>query len=314
MNKPALRLTAAALTLFAQNIFAASEPAQCQAVRLADLGWADNSANNGLTMAVAEAIGYKPSKILVAVPIALASIHNGQLDAFLDYWSPSLDPTVEPLIKEGKIIKLQPANLTGAKYTLAVPDFLAEKGLRTFADIAKFKDELDGKIYGIEPGSGGNSSLRKMIKENLYGLGDFQLVESSETAMRMQVSRAIRREKAILFLGWAPHPMNLEFKMTYLSGGDQVFGPNYGAATVYTVTTPDYAQRCPNAAKLISNMKFDVQMESELMVGILDKKDPLQMAKAWITRNPQWLDPWLDGLTPFDGKDAKAAAHQYFGL
>ncbi|WP_258668322.1 glycine betaine ABC transporter substrate-binding protein [Pseudomonas sp. B21-040] len=162
--------------------------------------------------------------------------------------------------------------------------------------------------------SGGISSLRKKIKENLYSLGDFQLVESSETAMRMQVSRAIRREKAILFLGWAPHPMNLDFKMTYLSGGDQVFGPNYGAATVYTVTTPDYAQRCPNAAKLISNMKFDVQMESELMMGILDKKDPLQLAKAWITRNPQWLDPWLDGLTTFDGKDAKAAAQQYFGL
>jgi glycine betaine/proline transport system substrate-binding protein len=312
MRKPLLSLVFTAVALPSLSAIAAQEPQQCQAIRLADLGWADNAANNGLTMAVAQAIGYKPTKTMVAVPIALGSIQNGQLDAFLDYWSPSLDPTVMPAVEAGKLLKLMPPNLTGAKYTLAVPDYLAEQGLRTFQDLAKFKDQLGGKIYGIEPGSGGNSSLKKMISQNLYGLGDFKVVESSESAMRMEVFRAIARKKPIVFLGWAPHPMNIDFKMTYLSGGDEVFGPDYGAATVYTVTAPDYAQRCPNAAKLIGNMKFNTDMESEIMVGVLDKKDPLKLATEWIHKNPAWLETWLSGVSTFDGKDALKAAKKYF--
>ena len=57
------------------------------------------------------------------------------------------------------------ANLEGAKYTLAVPTYLADKGLKDFADIAKFADDLDGKIYGIEPGNDGNRLILDMIEK-----------------------------------------------------------------------------------------------------------------------------------------------------
>lgn len=314
MRKALLYLTFSGLTLSSLPTFAANDAEGCKAIRFADLGWTDNAANNGVTMAVAESLGYSPSKTMVALPIALASIHGGKLDVFLDYWSPSTDPSVMPFVNEGKLLKQEIPNMTGAKYTLAVPDYLARQGLHSFQDLAKFKDQLGGKIYGIEPGSGGNSSLKKMIENNLYGLGGFKLVESSETAMRMQVARSIASKKPIVFLGWAPHPMNLEFKMTYLAGGDEVFGPDYGAATVYTVTAPDYAARCPNAAKLISNMRFDIDMVSEIMGGVLNKQDPLVLAKAWIKKNPGWLDTWLAGVTTFEGADAVSASRTYFGI
>ncbi|MFJ4440768.1 choline ABC transporter substrate-binding protein [Pseudomonas sp. NPDC089422] len=302
------------LALTAVGVSAATDDTQCRSIRLADLGWADNAANNGIAMAVAESIGYSPSKTTVAVPIALASIHQGQLDAFLDYWSPSLDPTVQPFLDDGKLRKSTQPNLMGAKYTLAVPNYLADQGLKSFQDLSKFKDKLQGKIYAIEPGSGGNTRLKSMVAKNLYDLGDFKLIESSETAMRMEVARAIRQKKPIVFLGWEPHPMNLEFPMTYLSGGDEVFGPDYGAATVYTLTSPQYEERCPNAARLLDNLKFTTSMESEIMVGVLEKQDPLKLAKDWIVKNPDWLDKWLAGVTTFDGQDALAAARKHFGL
>ena len=44
-------------------------------------------------------------------------------------------------------------NLEGAKYTLATNAKNAAAGLTHFADIAKFKNGLDAKIYGIEPGN-----------------------------------------------------------------------------------------------------------------------------------------------------------------
>jgi glycine betaine/proline transport system substrate-binding protein len=36
---------------------------------------------------------------------------------------------------------------------------------RALQDIAKFKDDLDGKIYGIEPGNDGNRLIIDMIDE-----------------------------------------------------------------------------------------------------------------------------------------------------
>ncbi len=150
-----------------------------------------------------------------------------------------------------------------------------------------------------------------MIKENRYDLGNFELVESSEAAMRLQVARAIRNKEPIIFLGWAPHPMNLQFEMTYLSGADDLWGPDGGAAKVHTVMANDYQTRCPNAAKLMSNMRFDIQMESHMMEKIMNKEPAADAAKELIAKNPQWLDTWLEGVTTFDGKDAKAAVMSY---
>jgi hypothetical protein len=127
-----------------------------------------------------------------------------------------------------------------------VPTYLADKGLKTFADIARFEKELGGKIYGIEPGSGANTQIKAMIAKNQFGLGKFQLVESSEAGMLAAVDRAVRRKEAVVFFGWAPHPMNVNIAMTYLTGSDNALGPNEGMATVWTVTAPTYAEQCPN--------------------------------------------------------------------
>lgn len=297
---------------FAGSTFA-QEAQECKQIRLADIGWTDNAANNGVTVAVAEAIGYEPKITQVSAPIAFISLQKDDLDVFLDYWSPALDSLAKPMIEAGKVSLLETPNLTGARYTLAVPNYLADKGLRSFQDLARFKTELGGKIYGIESGSGGNTVIKKMIMENMYDLSDFQLIESSETAMRMEVARAVKREAPIVFLAWAPHPMNIELPLTYLSGGDDAFGPDYGSSTVYSVQSVTFPERCPNAAKLISNMKFDVDMENQLMRDILAKNDPVESARAWIAKNPKWLDIWLEGVNTFDEGDAKAAATAHFG-
>ena len=64
--------------------------------------------------------------------------------------------------------------------------------------------------------------------------------------MLAQVERATTRKEPIVFLGWEPHPMNSKFEMNYLSGGDDVFGPNFGGATVFTNVRAGYLTDCPN--------------------------------------------------------------------
>jgi len=280
----------------------AAEAPQCQAVHFADVGWTDIAATTGMASVVLQGLGYKPTTTIASVPITFSGMKTKQIDAFLGYWNPSMTPMIEPFVKAGQIKVLPTPNLVGAKYTLAVPDYAAKAGLKTFADIAKFKDKLDGKIIGIEPGNDGNKLVQEMIDKNKFGLSGFKLVESSEAGMLAEVERSIRQKKWVVFLGWEPHPMNVKYKMAYLSGGDDVFGPNYGEAKVYTGLAADYEQRCPNVAKFLHNLRFTTGIENQVMGPIMNKVKPEEAAQAYLKKNPAVLSAWLAGVTTFDGK------------
>jgi glycine betaine/proline transport system substrate-binding protein len=310
MKRNHLKIAAGLLTLAATSAHAA-DPAACRTVRFADVGWTDIAATTGLASTLFEGLGYSPTKTIASVPITFAGIKSKQIDVFLGYWAPTMDPIIDPFVKAGSIKVLPTPNLTGAKYTLAVPDYVYNGGLKTFADIQKYADKLDDKVYGIEPGNDGNALINKMIQANQFGLGKFKLVESSEAGMLVEVNRAIREKKWIVFLGWEPHPMNVQMKIDYLAGGDDVFGPNYGEAKVFTATPPDYAARCPNAAKLVSNLQFTTSIENHVMVPIMNKEDPNKAALEWLKANPQTLDQWLAGVQTIDGKDGLQAVKAY---
>jgi glycine betaine/proline transport system substrate-binding protein len=306
------RLMAAACLLGLASAAAdAADPAVCRDVRFADVGWTDIAATTGLASTLFQGLGYRPTKTIASVPITFAGIKSKQIDVFLGYWAPTMDPIITPFVKAGTIKVLATPNLSGAKYTLAVPDYVYNGGLKNFADIQKYADKLNGKLYGIEPGNDGNALIKKMIDANQFGLGKFRLVESSEAGMLVEVNRAIREKQWIVFLGWEPHPMNVQMKIDYLAGGDAVFGPNYGEAKVFTATPPDYAARCPNAAKLVSNLQFTTAIENHVMVPIMDKTDANQAALGWLKQNPQVLDQWLAGVTTIDGKPGLPAVKSY---
>jgi glycine betaine/proline transport system substrate-binding protein len=227
---------------------------------------------------------------------------------------PTMEADVRPYLEDGSV-ESTGVNLEGAKYTLVVPTYLAEQGLKDFADIAKFSEQLDNQIYGIEPGNDGNRLILDMIAQDAFGLGGFELVESSEQGMLAQVARAGRGEDAIVFLGWEPHPMNANFDLTYLSGGDDVFGPNFGGATVYTNVRAGLRQECPNLGNLLSNLAFSLAMENEIMGAILnDGEEPNDAATAWLKAHPEVLDGWLMGVTTFDGGDGAAAVKEHLGI
>jgi glycine betaine/proline transport system substrate-binding protein len=240
--------------------------------------------------------------------VTFASLKNRDIDVFLGNWMPAMAADLKPYQADGSV-EVVGANLDGAKYTLAVPAYLHEAGLRDFADIRRFASELDHEIYGIEPGNDGNRLVLTLIRENQFGLGDFKLVESSEQGMLAQVERAIAAKRPIVFFGWEPHPMNTRFRMRYLTGGDSSFGPNYGGATVYTNVRAGYLEECPNLGRLLKNLKFTLRGESEVMAGILERKlAPEGAAAEWLRANPDALAGWFDGVTTFDGKPAPLAS------
>jgi glycine betaine/proline transport system substrate-binding protein len=290
---------------------AADDPESCKLVRFSDVGWTDITATTAATSVVLQGLGYEPKTQVLSVPVTYASLKNKDIDVFLGNWMPTMEADVKPYTDDGSV-EVVGVNLEGAKYTLAVPSYVAEGGLTDFADIANFREQLDGKIYGIEPGNDGNRLLQDMIDQNAFGLEGFELVESSEQGMLSQVKRAARRNDWVVFLGWEPHPMNSNFELTYLSGGDDWFGPDLGGATVYTNVRAGYTTDCPNVGKLLDNLKFSLTMENEIMGAILDAgEDPEAAAGAWLKENQDTLDLWLSGVTTLDGKDGIEAVKNH---
>lgn len=286
----------------------------CTKVRFADVGWTDIAATTGAASAVLEGLGYQPEVQLLALPVTFASLANGDIDVFLGNWMPTMEADLKPYVEKGTI-EVTGVNLEGAKYTLAVPKYTFDAGLKSFGDIAKFKSELDGKIYGIEPGNDGNRLILGMINDGKFDLSGFELVESSEQGMLAEVSRAVKDKKPVVFLGWEPHPMNARFEMSYLSGGDDIFGPNFGGATIYTNTRKNLSADCPNLGKFVHNLKFTLPFENEIMGDILDNgAEAKDAAKAWLKAHPDTLTPWLAGVTTRDGKDGLTAVKASLGL
>lgn len=298
------RITAAAalLTAAAALPALAQDPAQCATVRLSDPGWTDITATNGVATAVLTGLGYKPNVATLSVPVGYEALKKGDTDVFLGNWMPAQQKFRDDLDASG-VTEVLVQNLEGAKFTLAVTDAAKDLNVKDFADLDAHKGAFQGKIYGIEPGAPANQSIAKMIAEDKFGLGDWELVESGEQAMLAQVARNDGAGTPSVFLAWAPHPMNVNLKITYLSGGDEEFGPNFGGATVHTVARKEWVAACPNVAKLFRQMVFTVDQENQLMGKILDEgADATDAAKDWIKANPDAAKAWLDGVTTLDGK------------
>ncbi|SFJ39939.1 choline ABC transporter substrate-binding protein [Celeribacter neptunius] len=285
--------------------------ADCSEVSFSDVGWTDITTTTTIAKQLLEPLGYDVNVSVLSVPVTFASLSGGDTDIFLGNWMPAQSGAVTPYLEDGSIESVH-ENLQGTVYTLAVPAYTYEKGLKDFADIAKFADALDETIYGIEPGNEGNDYLIGLTEANTHGLGEFKVKESSEQGMLSQVRRAYDKNEDVVFLGWAPHPMNVEFDLKYLTGGEEFFG---GVGVVNTLTRKGFVEDCPNVGKLLDNLDFTVGMESEIMGAILtDGEDADDAVKAYVTAHPDLLAGWLEGVTTLDGGEALAAVKASYGL
>ncbi|MCC1480269.1 choline ABC transporter substrate-binding protein [Roseibaca sp. Y0-43] len=298
-----LRLT----TLAAAALAAGPAFADCSSVTFSDVGWTDITATTAVATTILDALGYQTNTLVLSVPVTYTSMANGDVDVFLGNWMPTMEADIAPYREAGTVETVR-RNLAGAKYTLATNAAGAALGITDFASIAAQAEALEGKIYGIEPGNDGNRLILDMIAADAFGLSGFEVVESSEQGMLSQVARADRRDEPVVFLGWEPHPMNAAYEMTYLAGGDDWFGPDFGGAEVYTNTRAGFVAECPNVGAFLNNLEFTLAMENEIMGAILnDGTAPEAAASAWLSANRGAIAPWLEGVTTMDGGDAMAA-------
>ena len=303
-------LLATALVAASAAAAQAAEPESCKTVRMADVGWTDNTAQNGLFKTVLKGLGYETEDQVLALPVIMESLKNKDLDIFLDNWMPSNAANVQPYLDQ-KSLDMLGANLEGAGYGPVVPDYVAAAGVKSVKDLAANADKFDKKFYGIEPGNDGNKIVQAKIDDPANGLEGWELVESSEQGMLAQAQKSMKNKEWIAFLGWTPHPVMGKMGLVYLSGFEN---DGFGDAQIKTLTRAGYSAECPNVGKLLSNLKFDLAMESAIMEAIDGGAEGEKASADWLKANPGVLDKWLAGVTTVDGQDGLAAVKSELGV
>jgi glycine betaine/proline transport system substrate-binding protein len=301
-----MTLTFLALVLFTAGPAMAAKKGP---LRIASVSWTGVTVKTEIAVRILNSLGYEAENLMVSVPIAYKAMASGEADFFLGNWMPSMKTIAETYFEQGTVVQ-SVANMSGAKYTLAVPSYCYEAGLQDFSDIRKYARKLDNRIYGIEEGNDGNQVIQKMIDGNMHGLGDFELIPSSAAGMLSQVQSYVRDKKWIVFLGWSPHYMNMVIDMKYLTGSTgETFGPNDGTATVYTNYRKGFNKEYPNVTAFLKQFIFPVSMMNEIMT-MMFKDDNLQPSEAgmkWVKEHPEIYKKWLEGITTVDGKPALPA-------
>ncbi len=287
------------------------ENAKCQSVRLADIGWTDVTSATAVAAELLTALQYYPKIFVVSMPVTFASLKNNDLDVFLGNWMPTQEADIRPYLKEGSLVQLH-KNLEHGRYTLAVPEYVYQSGVHSFADLHRYAAKFSQQIYGIESGNDGNRLILKMIEENAFSLKDWNVVESSEQGMLVAVKQAVARGDFIVFLGWAPHPMNLAVKMHYLEGGDRFFGTQMGDSTVYTVSRKQLPNDCPNLTQFLKDLTFNIDHENEVMRLILDEQmSPKHAAQKWLGQHVDVALGWVKNTRTFHGQSGQDAFKKY---
>jgi len=248
--------------------------------------WTDGLSTAYLWQNVLEQEGYtvEIQEIAEAAPL-YTGVANGDIDIYPSAWP---EVTHASYMEEyGDDLEDLGAYYEGAKLTFAVPEYT---DISSIEDLKGSADMFDGKITGIEPGAG----LTQVTKENViptYELGDeYQLVESSTTAMLAELQKAVDREEDIVVTLWRPFWANSEFPVKDLEDPEGALGE---PETLNAIATAGFSDENPDVAEMFANFKLsDEEYGSleNLVVNEYGEGEEPQAIEAWLEENPDFIE------------------------
>jgi glycine betaine/proline transport system substrate-binding protein len=246
-------------------------------------GWNDAMDLNSLYKYVLESNGYK---VDVQEFSEISTIYIGAARGDLDAFSSSPDTLHKDYWEKNKDnLENLGAYYDNAAIFLAVPDYVTN--IQSLEDLPSHAGEVEGKIVGIEPGSG----LTKVTQEQVfpaYGLGDaLQLQTSSTAAMVAELKKATEAKKPIVVSMWSPYWPNTTFSLRKLEDPKEAFGKPY---TLNTITRKGLSEDFPEVVKMMSKVKLTDEQFGTLDDAIFNQFKPGQeqeAVKAWAEKNPE---------------------------
>jgi len=273
--------------------------------------WPGVTVKSEVAAQLMEAMGYQTRQRGLAVSVILEGLARNDVDVYLGGWYPVQTDMVEPLVADNKIEKLV-SNIQGANSGLVVPQYVYDAGVTSVADLDAYRDRFDGDIQGIEAGTGINTAILAAIDNDIAGLGDWRLRESSTAAMLAQAEQKMANEEWVTFVGWEPHWMNVSFDIAYLDDADEA-GIAQIESTVWTIVPANMAEDDPQLHRFLSQYVVDIEDQNAWVHDYSYEDRPAnEVASEWISANLDTVETWLDGVTTKDGQPAIQAVRSTY--
>ena len=254
-------------------------------------------------------LGYTNERQELSSTVGYKTLQTGDSDVFLAGWLPAQQDSFDAAMDDGTIVDLG-NNVTGARMGFAVPGYVYDAGVTSAEqlDDPKNRERFDGRYYSIESGSTVSDFINDAKRNDTYGLGDWELLESSTPGMLSAVRSAYDEKRWIAFYGWTPHWMVPEFDMHILDDPEGIYGENQGRSDVRTIVAKSFSEANPNLMRLLDQFVLTAEQQSDFIREYgLEERELETVAREWLQAHPDELADFLEGVTTRDGEPGLAA-------
>lgn len=282
--------------LFSGVVSAQSE----DAIIIGEADWPGIRAKNSITEFILENIGYQVERTTARDPMIHQALTQGEIDVYMGSWLPQ---TLETRKKYKGQYDYVTQNMTEGIYTMAVPKYVWEAGVKSHADLQKYPDKFDKKLYVGPTGWASELKMTEAIKNDIYGLGDWTAVNSSQSAMMAQIEKSIKDKEWICFVGWAPHWMNSQFDIKYLDDPEHLWESPF--SWVDTLARQGFREDHPEVYRYFQQFRVDIDDNNDWIYEIgFQEKDEMEVAENWVKNNILKVRRWLSLVETPNGEDA----------
>jgi glycine betaine/proline transport system substrate-binding protein len=244
--------------------------------------WDEDIAVTYLWKNVLERRGYRLNLKQMDVGPVYTGLASGDLDLNFDAWLPHAQKNYWDRYKDR-------LNDLGSWYAptsleIAVPSYV--KGVDSLEDLKGKADLFDGRIIGIEPGTGEMNLLKNEVLPG-YGLQDeYEVVDGSTPAMLAELKRAYAEKKPIAVTLWSPHWAYSEYELTKLKDPAKHFGEGN---TIHTISSERFPEQYPQLTEWIRNFRMSEEELGTLEREIKDRGQghEEEAVAAWLEDHPE---------------------------
>ncbi|MCW8381101.1 ABC transporter permease/substrate binding protein [Streptomyces justiciae] len=264
----------------------AAAPAEAKnPIDVAWFPWDEDIAVTHLWKNVLERRGYKLNLKQMDVGPVYTGLASGDLDLNFDAWLPYAQANYWEKSKDSLAdlgTWYQPTSLE-----VAVPSYV--KGIKSYEDLKGKADLFDGKIIGIEPGTGEMNLLKNKVLPG-YGLDkEYDVVDGSTPAMLTELKRAYAEKKPVAVVLWSPHWAYSQYDLTKLKDGKKLFGEGN---TIRTIANEKFPGQYPQLTKWIKGFHMSEDelgtLEAEINAHGQGHED--EAVDAWLKKHPDVVD------------------------
>ena len=254
-------------------------------IKIPYVDWACAEAEAFLAQEILTHMGYQVELNSVSAGVMWESIATGDQDFITTAWLPYTHQSYWETHQDN--VDRIGTLYEGAVLALVVPEYVT---IDSITELNDHKEEFGGRIVGIDPGAGIMEATKNTLMPH-YGLDDWELIESSDAAMKAELDSYYNNEDWIVVTGWAPHWKFAAYDLKILEDPDETLG---GLEEIVIVARQGFRDDFPEVSSFLENWTLTADQLGEIMYMIsVDGMAPAVAARTWIDNNQDAVNSWL---------------------